>query len=75
MRGAYERGCRRLKALGARAGTLPPPLLTGSDLLAMGIAEGPGLGQVLKALETAQLNEEIRTRQDAIAFVKSHQTD
>jgi len=46
----------------------PVPLLTGHDLLAMGLAEGPRIGQVLAALQEAQAAGEIGNRADAEAF-------
>ena len=33
----------------------PPPLLTGDDLVDMGVAPGPRIGSLLEALETEQL--------------------
>ena len=44
----------------------PPPLVTGSDLLAMGLEEGPRFGRVLDALYDAQLNETLATRRAAL---------
>src|SRR5262249_41752769 len=37
----------------------PPRLLGGDDLIAMGLAPGPRLGAILRALETAQLEGEV----------------
>ena len=45
----------------------PRPLVTGDDLHAMGMESGPKLGQVLRTLYDAQLNETILTRRDALA--------
>ncbi|NQU74749.1 MAG: CCA tRNA nucleotidyltransferase [Planctomycetes bacterium] len=39
----------------------PPPLITGGDLKAMGLGEGPRLGRLLRQLYELQLAEEIRT--------------
>ena len=44
----------------------PPPLVTGSDLLAIGLEEGPRFGQILTALYDAQLNETLTTRRAAL---------
>lgn len=55
---------RRARAIPADR-VSPPPLLSGSDLIAMGLSEGPRLGRILNALYTAQLNEEIHTTADA----------
>lgn len=49
----------------------PPRLLTGGDLLAMGYESGPLLGEILDALEEAQLEGSIETRAAAEAFVRS----
>ena len=49
---------------------LPEPLLTGADLIEMGLAEGPALGKLLAEAYDAQLNLEVRTRKDALARVR-----
>ncbi len=48
----------------------PQPLMNGEDLLAMGIEQGPAVGQILERVYYAQLNEEIRTRQEALAMAR-----
>ncbi len=40
------------------------PVLTGRDLQALGMPEGPLVGRVLSALRTARLNGEVATRED-----------
>ena len=45
----------------------PPPLVTGADLLEMGMHPDAKLGRVLRTLYDAQLNETILTRADALA--------
>ncbi len=70
------RGCgaEAFQALAARAATIPaervapPPLLTGDDLMTLGATPGRTLGEVLDALYTAQLNEVLNTRDDAVAL-------
>jgi poly(A) polymerase len=47
----------------------PPRLLTGSDLLKAGFTEGPLLGQILAAVEEAQLNGELSSTEEAMSFV------
>lgn len=47
----------------------PPPLLTGDDLIAGGYAPGPLFKEMLHAVEEAQLNGEIRTKEEAERFV------
>jgi poly(A) polymerase len=44
----------------------PEPFVTGEDLLKMNLPEGRRLGQILRALYDAQLNEEITTRRAAL---------
>ncbi len=48
----------------------PPRLLTGNDLVAAGIPSGQRIGEVLRALEDAQLRGEVLDRDDAIRFVR-----
>src|SRR5690606_10392829 len=48
----------------------PPRLLTGGDLMEAGYAAGPLLGRILSAVEDAQLNGEIATKEDALAWVR-----
>ena len=47
----------------------PLPLLDGSDLIAHGIAPGPTFAALLEKIRDAQLNEEIHTREQALALV------
>ncbi len=48
----------------------PAPLLTGHDLLAIGYAEGPKIGQMLRALEEQQLEGNLKTKEEALLWVK-----
>jgi poly(A) polymerase len=50
--------------------TAPPPLLTGRDLIALGIRPGPQLGALLTALREAQMTDKVATRDAALAFVQ-----
>jgi len=61
---------RRAAELGAAA-LRPPRLLAGADLLALGYRPGPRIGEILRALEDAQLEGEVQTREDAEALVRS----
>ena len=47
----------------------PPPLLAGDDLISHGVAPGPNYGILLQQVRDAQLDEEIRTREEALALV------
>ena len=49
----------------------PAPLLTGDDLVVLGISPGPRMGQVLEAVYRAQLNMQIQTREQAVTLAKS----
>ncbi len=46
----------------------PPPFVTGSDLIRIGLTEGPRLGRILKRLYDAQLNEQVTSRRQALAM-------
>lgn len=46
----------------------PPRLITGDDLIAMGLAPGPAFGRILRDLEDAQLEGAVKTRRQALAF-------
>jgi len=46
------------------------PLLNGRDLLAMGFAPGPRLGEILRAIEDARLEGRLATPEEARAFVR-----
>jgi poly(A) polymerase len=59
---------RRRKEIGEEA-VKPPRLLTGHDLIAMGFEPGPRIGETLRALETAQLEGEVVSREDALEWV------
>jgi poly(A) polymerase len=47
----------------------PPQLINGDDLVAMGFAPGRRMGEILDAVEQAQLEGELTTRDEAVAFV------
>lgn len=47
----------------------PPRLATGDDLIALGVPPGPLFGRILDALETAQLEERVTTRDQALALL------
>ena len=49
----------------------PARLLSGRDLIEAGYKPGPALGRALEAVETGQLEGEIRTREEALAIAKS----
>src|SRR5215470_14322140 len=47
----------------------PAKLVTGNDVLRLGVRSGPLVGRLLAAVEEAQLNGEISTREEAIVLV------
>jgi poly(A) polymerase len=49
---------------------IPPPLVRGDDLIALGLKPGPKLGEILEAVETQQLEGKLRTREEALDWVK-----
>jgi poly(A) polymerase len=49
---------------------IPPPLLTGRDLIALGLKPGPRFGEILEAVQTAQLDGEIKDRPGALGLVQ-----
>ncbi|HKV43172.1 MAG TPA: CCA tRNA nucleotidyltransferase [bacterium] len=49
---------------------LPPPLITGTDILALGLPAGPRVGGILRIVENARLDGEIRTREQALALAR-----
>ena len=69
----HNKLCRRIAA---RAKSIPPgqvaprPMVTGSDLMAMGLSEGPRLGNIASTLYDAQLNGEFASRKQAIAAAR-----
>jgi poly(A) polymerase len=67
-------GGRKLcKRISARAKTIPPeqiapkPMVSGADLMTMGLSESPLLGRIASDLYDAQLNEEFSSRRQALA--------
>ncbi len=47
-----------------------PPLLTGEDLIALGLKPGPALGKLLAEIREKQLQDELKTPDEARAWVK-----
>ena len=67
----YVEYCERRRAELACEEIRPPRLLGGDDLIALGHQPGPRLGEILRALEEAQLEGEVTSRADAERFVRS----
>jgi len=49
---------------------IPPPLVRGADLIALGLKPGPKFGEILEAVETHQLEGKFRDREDALQWVQ-----
>jgi tRNA nucleotidyltransferase/poly(A) polymerase len=50
----------------------PAPLLRGADLIQAGYTPGPLFGRILEAVEEAQLEGRLKTREQALRFVEDH---
>ena len=49
---------------------LPPPILTGKDLIDMGLKPGPKFKKILKKISDLQLKNKLKTPEAAKAYVK-----
>jgi len=65
----YELVKRRLEELPEEQ-LKPAPLVTGTDLIAEGYDPGPRFSRILAAVEDAQLEGQVRSREEAMAMVK-----
>ncbi|BCX05163.1 MAG: HDIG domain-containing protein [Candidatus Roseilinea sp.] len=48
----------------------PPPLLTGRDVIALGVKPGPRVGEILEAVREAQMIGEIGVRDEALVLAR-----
>jgi poly(A) polymerase len=62
--------CRAQLAESGDVGLRPAPLLSGNDLIAAGYAPGPRFKEMLTAVEDAQLEGRLATRDEALRLVK-----
>lgn len=51
---------------------IPPPLLTGHDLIAMGFPPGPLFKEILEGVQTRQLENSLTSPEEARAWVLAH---
>lgn len=51
---------------------IPPPLITGKDLIQAGYTPGPIFRQILDAVAELQLEGTLKTKEDALEWVKEH---
>jgi poly(A) polymerase len=49
---------------------IPPPLVRGDDLIALGLKPSPKFREILDAVETGQLEGTLRTHEEALEWVK-----
>jgi poly(A) polymerase len=61
---------RDFAAMHARRPVLPKPLVTGHDLLALGIPEGPALGQWHRRAYEQQLEQPAAPREELLAWLR-----
>ena len=67
---SYKHVLARLEELGEEE-LRPKPLLTGRDLIEHGYRPGPSFGKMLAAVEDAQLEGRVRSKEDALALVRA----
>jgi poly(A) polymerase len=51
---------------------IPPPLVTGHDLIRIGLTPGPVFGEILEAVQTLQLEGALTDREQALAWVRQN---
>jgi poly(A) polymerase len=51
---------------------IPPPLITGHDLIALGHRPGPRFGEILTDIQTHQLENTLTSREEALEYLKTH---
>lgn len=78
---ASHRNLDNYEFLKAKAAELPPevvkptPLLTGHDLLALGLKPGPIVGKILREVEELQLEERLKSREEALQYATQRVAD
>jgi putative nucleotidyltransferase with HDIG domain len=50
---------------------IPPPLVTGKDLIARGLKPGPRFKDVLEKIQTEQLENRLTTREEALEYLET----
>jgi tRNA nucleotidyltransferase (CCA-adding enzyme) len=50
---------------------VPPRLITGNDLIDLGLRPGPQIGEILRSVEDARLEGRVRTRDEALALART----
>ncbi len=67
---AHVEFCEQMLRTHSSSELNPPPLITGDDLIALGVKRGPQYKELLDAVREAQLEGIITTREEAIELVK-----
>lgn len=50
---------------------LPDPFVSGRDVMELGVSEGPEIGRLLHEIRERQLNDEITSREEALAWLNT----
>ncbi|EDY20183.1 tRNA adenylyltransferase [Chthoniobacter flavus Ellin428] len=50
---------------------IPPPLITGRELIALGLKPGPRFAEILEAVQSRQLEGTLKTSEEALEWVKN----
>ncbi len=67
---AVEVGAEVERLAGRPGGLRPSPLITGDDLIGLGLAPGPGFARWLEAVYDAQLEGEVSSREEALGLAE-----
>jgi poly(A) polymerase len=67
---SYYRFCKERLAALEDEEIRPAPLVRGDDLIAMGLTPGPIFSVILRQVEDQQLGGELRSREEALEWVK-----
>ena len=68
---SYYRFCQERRDELKEEEIRPQPLVRGGDLIELGFKPGPRFKEILRQVEDAQLGGELRSRDEAIEWVKS----
>ncbi len=68
----YYHFCRRAMAALTATEIRPPRLVSGDDLIAMGLVPGPQFKGILREVEDLQLDGALSTREQALDYVRTH---
>lgn len=68
--GAKIEACRRMAEVLPPESIDPAPILTGDDLIAIGLRPGPSFQPILNQVRDEQLNGMVHTREEAIALAR-----